>query len=284
MTWQKKYWWYVGVLFVLAVSFTVWILVHQQPKLTFVACDVGQGDALLFSFPTGERVLVDGGPDRSVLDCLGRHLPVWRQKLDTVVLTHGDSDHLTGLIPVLGRYSVGEIVLTGVKIKSKTYEAWEQAVEKEAKNGAVVTYQKEGRVVRYGEAWIEYLYPDEDLSKSNVSTNESSVVMKVCYKMKCILTVGDTGIEEENVLLTKGFDLKADILKVGHHGSKYSSSERFLNAVKPLLAVVSVGKNQFGHPTFQTLWRLQKRKVNILRTDYKGDVVIEIDGEGFIYP
>jgi len=257
-----------------AAAIFVWSeVLAQQPsaKLKIDFFDVGQGDALLIDAPNGNQALIDGGPSDAILAKLGEALPFSDRKIELLILTHPDADHLSGLVEVLKRYEVGEILETGILDNSSEYQAWDDLIK--AKNIPVI-FASAGQVIKIADqAEIKILYPlgkinGEDFSKD---TNSTSIVGKLIYGKNSLLFTGDAEGSVESPLLFGGADLKADILQVAHHGSKNSSGQEFLNAVAPSTAVIQVGaKNKYGHPTPEVLDRL--KGVKIFRTDQDGDV------------
>lgn len=257
----------------------VWLAVFAQAQDSRVKIDffdVGQGSAILIDAPNQNQVLIDGGPSDAILAKLGQALPFYDRKIELLILTHPDSDHLSGLVEVLKRYEVGQILETGIADKSAEYRIWNDLIKN--KNIPVV-FARAGEVVKIADNLaIEILYPfgkiiGQDFSKN---TNATSLVGKIIYGQNSVLFTGDAEEQTEQSLVFSGANLKADILVVGHHGSKNSTSEKFLSAVAPKIAVIQVGaKNKYGHPTQEVLDRL--KGVDIFRTDLDKDVNFACD-------
>jgi competence protein ComEC len=259
--------------------FLLVLVAFQLPKkrLELSFCDVGQGDATLVSWGS-YQMLVDGGPDSSVLSCLGKSMPFWDRKIELVVVTHPQADHMTGMIEVLKRYEVENFYMSGVENDIAEVRELKRVMEKfEVTNLEF----KAGDGVRLGEVSLEVLYPIEITSEvcEIKDINEVSTVLRGSYgKFEFLLTGDiDTKIEDELRLTDKLTDV--EVLKVAHHGSKTSTSGEFLLAVKPELAVISVGKNRFGHPTREVLERLRELGAMIKRTDEDGLVRLVSTGE-----
>ena len=249
-------------------------IVWQWPdgRVHLVACDVGQGDGILI-WRGSAQVVVDGGPDRKIVDCLSRFVPFWDRSIELVVLTHPEADHVTGLVEVLKRYAVGQLVTSNVAKDTRVFGEFKQAV---AKDQVPVHIAMAGEEVMVGGLAFKVLGARTEAAE----VNETSVVLKLVYGQFRALLTGDIGSETEQVLVNSGSNLRSNVLKVGHHGSKFSSSEEFLRAVKPALAVISVGKkNRYGHPTQETLGRFRAVGARILRTDESGHIEIVSDGE-----
>lgn len=268
---KKPFFWLVLVLGL------VWMAVFQLPdkNLHLVFCDVGQGDAVLISHRS-HQILIDGGPNNQVLSCLGNNLPFWDRTIEMVVATHPDADHITGLIDVIKRYSVEQFVLNSAGKDSAVFHEFQRVIGAE---GAGVYFPQEGDQVKLGALKMIVLWPlsqEKVLGATTVEkeANETSIVILLSFGEFDVLLPGDISSQIE-VQLDLG---DIEVLKVAHHGSKFSTSEEFLEKVKPELAVVSVGKNRFGHPTREVLERLETLGIALLRTDQEGEVEVVSDG------
>ena len=248
-------------------------------RLTVSVLDVGQGDAILVETPGGHRVLIDGGPSgQAVTEALGEALPFWERTLDLVVLTHPQEDHLAGLIEVLERYDVRQVLATPLEADTAAYREWRELIRRqqipyhEARPGLWIDLG--------GGATLRVLGPGEKALASS-DPNDASLVLKLVWGEVSFLLTGDIEIDGEEALLSAfGGDggLRSAVLKVPHHGGATSSSSAFLRAVRPAVAVVSVGEdNRFGHPSAAALDRLSGAL--LLRTDQHGTVRLSTDGE-----
>ena len=274
----------VGAFFLFCSG--VWSVVyaetpHSSGILTFAVLDIGQGDALYIESPAGVQVVVDGGPDDSLLRALPAVMPALDRSLDAIIETHPDSDHIGGFSGLLNRYEVGVFISPGIPKDTATAKKLEQRVD-EKKIPRVIA--RRGMSLDLGDgARLDILYPDRDVSTLPGSrANEGCIVAKLVYKNTSALLACDApALTEVRLLQIAPEELESDILKVPHHGSKYSSTEAFIDAVHPAAAVISVGKNSYGHPTNQTLDRLAARDIEVLRTDEKGTIVCKSDGAKF---
>jgi len=269
------------------------VLQVPDNKLHLVFCDVGQGDAIL-AIKGDKQILIDGGPSQKVLECLSRHMPFWDKKIELVVLTHPDSDHITGLVPVLERYSVNQILANSLVTDTGVFSKFRNLVIA----GKIPVYSpKNGDKIKIAEIELDILFPLEKLGNEVVwkgdqpqdvmgattysgNLNKTAIALELKDQDFKALLTGDIGVEEE-ALLRQGFGglEPVDVLKVGHHGSKYSTSLAFLEEIKPKLAVISVGaSNKYGHPTSEILERLKSLNIKILRTDIDGEIEIVSDG------
>lgn len=251
-----------------------------EAKLKLVFCSVGQGDAILMIWKN-QQILVDGGPNNRVLDCLGRHLPFWDRTLELVIASHAEADHITGLVEVVKRYQVEQFLAVNEANSTPEWQGLNQALNE---NQIPVKELIAGDGVVFGPITLKWLWPevhgsgDVRVLGAKTSLNKFSQVIQASFGTFDWLLTGDIDSKIEQQLVQSGKLQDIEVLKVAHHASKYSSSQEFLNAVTPELAVIEVGKNSFGHPTPEVLGRLNQIKAQIKRTDTDGDVVIISDG------
>ncbi|NCN52595.1 MBL fold metallo-hydrolase [Candidatus Parcubacteria bacterium] len=208
--------------------------------------NIGQGDATLIVSPTGEQVLIDAGPDSSVIRELSAVMGFFDKDIDMVIVTHPDKDHVAGFVDVFDRYTVGTILRTENESGTPVWQEVERGMNAE---GAKIIYARRSQTYDLGGgAALEVLFPDID--PSGLESNTSSIIVRLTYGSTSFLFTGDSPKAiEEYLVLRDGEYLKADVLKVGHHGSRTSTSELFLAEVSPTYAIISAGKNnQYGHP------------------------------------
>jgi len=248
---------------------------HPQKLLEVDFLDVGQGDAELIKTPYGQKILIDGGPDNKVLAELGRNLPLLERKIDLVILTHPHDDHVAGLIDVLKKYRVEKILMTNASSNAPPFEEFLKV--NAIKKTPVIIVAGKQKITLGEDLELDILHPRN--TDQDADLNDSSIVAMLVYKNKKFLFTGDAGVLTEKELIDNQVDLKADVLKVGHHSSETASSLEFLRAVSPRFAVIEVGAdNKFGFPKADTLWRLGKVGAKIFRTDLNGTVKIKTDG------
>jgi competence protein ComEC len=267
-----------AALLLVGSAFALGDTLRGSPEfLTVAVLDVGQGDAILIETPRGHRLLVDGGPSGSrLMQALGRELPSSARYIDLVVLTHGQDDHVTGLVTLLERYEVGSALASPLAGMTSAYAAWEASLQREAvpiREAVAGEWLDLGDGVR-----LEVLGPGPELLRdTRDDLNNNSVVLRLAYGDVSFLLTGDLGADGEDALLRHGGDLRSTVLKVGHHGSDSSTTLPFLAAVRPAYAVISTGaENSYGHPSPSTQLRLAG--VPFLRTDENGNVRFETDG------
>lgn len=243
--------------------------------------DIGQGDAIFIETPSGRQVLIDGGPDNKVLSKLGEVMPFYDKDIDIVVVSHPHADHVVGLIDVLERYEIKNIIEAKESYNSSEFRAWQEAVKNENANNIEAVA---GRVIDLGDGVnLTILHPFESVIGDNPKNPHDDVVVAMLkYKGLEVMLTGDMEDEAERHLIMAGENLDSDVLKVGHHGSKTSTSEEFLSAVSPEVAVIQVGvKNRYGHPSPEVLERLENYGIKYYRNDLDGDIKLVSDGNNF---
>jgi competence protein ComEC len=240
--------------------------------------DIGQGDAIFIESPSGQQVLIDGGPDNKILSKLGETMPFWDNDIDVVIATHPHADHIGGLIQVLGRYNIKNIIEAKESYNSPEFKAWEEAIKKE---DAQEIEAMAGKIIDMGDGVnLKIMFPFESVAGTETKTpHDDDVVVKLEYKNLDVMLTGDLEAKIERQLIIEGYDLDSDVLKVGHHGSKTSSSEEFLSAVTPEVGIIQVGlKNKYGLPSPEVLSRLENFGIKYYRNDLDGTIKIISDG------
>lgn len=265
-------------------------------------CDVGQGDAILITHKD-TQILIDGGKDAQVLDCLKKTVPFWDGKIELVVATHADADHIGGLASVVSSYVVEKLLVPAHSAQTADFREFYLAVSRERGSGAALAEPQVGFGVnisnefqltvlahRGADGQLDPLWSamsetelwDSSIMSNSITddTNDGSIVLSMSHKQVSMLLAGDLEVNGERALQSAGLIDRATILKVGHHGSKTSSSELFLDHVSPEIAVISVGdKNRYGHPHQEVLTRLQQKGAQIMRTDTEGTIHFVSNGQ-----
>ncbi|MDH4359040.1 MAG: MBL fold metallo-hydrolase [Candidatus Berkelbacteria bacterium] len=246
-----------------------------EVEITFL--DVGEGDAILISLGGSTQILIDGGRDGGVLNPLDDQMPLFDKKIEYVVATHPDADHIGGLDEVFESYKIEQFIESGDKSDSATYAKLQEAVKNE---GAKTRIVSRGDVIRFGgEARGVVLWPDEG---SGFDSNNLSVVLKFEYKESCAILTGDAELQAQEKILGGDQNIQCELYKVPHHGAANGLDKRFIEKVKPKYAVISVGENnQYGHPTQAVLDSLAGIGAKILRTDELGTISFETDGKNW---
>lgn len=269
------------VFSLLGLTAFVWyeILFFAPPAAGDYFLDVGQGDAELSVFPDGVKVLTDAGPDKAVLASIAKVLSPGDRYIDIGVISHPQLDHFNGFNYLLDNYNFGAFITNG-RMDSPGVGEWPALLKKiESRRIPLITLAAGDKLLdKNGE--IDFLSPDKELIQSG-ELNDTAFVELARFSAFRILLTSDIGSNVEKYLIAKGLALAADVLKVGHHGSKYSSSDEFLRAVNPKVAVIEVGaKNPYGHPRREALARLASSTIaKIFRTDRNGTVEVLADGQ-----
>lgn len=249
--------------------------------LTVAFLDIGQGDATLIRSPGGKTMLIDGGRgDSQALEVIIPKLQEWGvAKVDVMVATHPDADHIGGLPAVIENFPVETVALTGQVHPTQIYERFLIDVRDSVSN-AIQT--RTGTTIPFDPALqVQVLGPEDDVVQRD-DTNNASIVIKLTYGQVSFLFTGDAEELEEETILSHGVDLHSTVLKVGHHGSRSSTSEAWLNAVQPQVGVISAGlNNRYGHPHQEVLDLLNRFDVQIYRTDQQGTITIVTNGSTF---
>ncbi|MCX6794173.1 MAG: hypothetical protein NTY06_03665 [Candidatus Gottesmanbacteria bacterium] len=258
-------------------------------KLHMFFCNVGQGDAVYIRFPDGRDMLIDGGPNDTVLQCLGRHMPFWDREINLVVNSHPQNDHIKGLISVLDRYKVDYVVRSDIASSSDVYAQFVSVIKT---HHVPVRMVIRGERIAIGLTSLSIIWPSQSQiarmqpgtnvlgASTDAGLNDGSLVFLLRYGSFDALFPGDAdshveGQYDEDVLA----DGQVELLKVPHHGSKTGMTQAFVDWVKPALAVISVGKNSYGHPSAEAIDMLRLANSVIHRTDQEGDIEIVSDGK-----
>ena len=269
------------MVLVIILNFTLYKSFDKNLEIYFF--NVGQGDAELI-FQGGHTILIDGGRDASVISELSKALPVINRKIDVIILTHPHADHVSGLVDVLKRYKVGVVLGSGVVYNTSEYNAFLEEVRNQKIPFILAGAGEKIKIGDLGQLTILHPFDLNFLGKSLTNVHDSMVVARFDFGKESFLFAGDTENDLENNLVFKGADVKADVLKVGHHGSKNSSPPTFLKKVSPQFSVIEVGKNNiYHHPADITLRNLAAIGSEIFRTDLNGTIKFLSDGLKLVY-
>lgn len=271
----------LGALLIVAIS--VWSAVAKAPDkyLHLYFLNVGQGDSEYVRDSNNFDMLIDGGPDNSVLAELGNAMPFYDKKIDLVILSHPHADHVSGLVEVLKRYEVGEIWLTDAVSNTGDYLEFLKTIQNKNIKTKLV---KAGDNFEFDQLKLQILWPTESYKDEKVSNlNNTSVVLKLTYGDFSALFTGDAEeLVQEQLINNFNILNNLSILKVAHHGSSNAADDSFIKIIAPKIAVIEVGENNmFGHPTASTLKKYEATGAKIYRTDRDGRVEIISDGKTF---
>lgn len=273
------------LIFCNLIAFGIFYDLRTVENFRVVFFDVGQGDAALIRTAKRQTILIDGGPEQAILPHLAREIPFWEKKIDLIILTHPDADHLSGLVEVLQRYDVKQVLWNGQEADTLLYKQWKSLIQ-----DIPSRYAFRGQKVYFSGGRLDVLYPPKDYQFSD-DLNEGSIINKLIHSNGKILYTGDAYKAQESKLLSwekdcqnnnfywcDVMDLSADVLKVGHHGSSSSSDALFLSRVKPKIALISAGQdNRYGHPHQETLNLLKTLDISIHQTSEDGNLIINFD-------
>ncbi len=268
---RKKILYLLVLVLLILVLYLGYRIYTQRKPLQVIFFDIGQGDSILIQKGT-RQVLIDGGPSgKTALAKLGAYLPYFDRQIDIVIPTHPDQDHIGGLVDVARNYQIGKVLATAAEKDTQVFREWKD----------LLSYHKvetievwRGAQIKLGDARMKVIYPAGRVDPTAGDANDKSVVARFDFGEDSFLLTGDIEFGGEQLILESGENIGADVLKVAHHGSKSSSSERFVDAVSPETAVISVGAdNRYGHPAEVVLDVLWERNIEILRTDEAGDIV-----------
>jgi len=267
------------IVIAIFVFFQAFYTISSKNQVKVFFCDIGQGDAILIDFGDNQQALIDAGPNKAVLSCLGQYLPFYDNTIEYLILTHPDSDHLGGMIPIIQNYEIGQLLYTGVKSKTKLYQRFRDLIkEKEIKTRLV----KANDIIKPTDLGkLKIIYPKTiQQAKQQDNLNNSSIVAILDVKRIEVLLTGDA--EHEVWQELKNQLPKVEVLKVSHHGAKNGTDETLLKQTRPKQAVISVGaSNSYGHPTTQTLNFLQEYDIEIFRTDQQGTIELRTNGKDY---
>ena len=276
----KEYYKVFILIFLFLIFTFIWSnafsLKNKNLKVVFL--DIGQGDSIFIESPVGNQVLFDGGAGDTLIRVLPKYMSFFDRDLDMIVVTNPDKDHFEGFISLLSKYKVPVILTSGVEANQNPLyiELLKKVDENKMKN---ITGRRGQRIDLGGGVFIDIIFPDRDVS--SLGHNDGSLVAKLVYGETSFLLTGDTTENMEKYFVEKYEDsIKANILKVAHHGSKTSTSKVFVEAVSPEMAIISAGKdNSYGHPHKEVLDILEKEKIPVLGTYDEGSIFLESDGK-----
>ena len=246
-----------------------------EPKFYFL--DVGQGDSELVVFPGGMKIITDAGPDSKIVKSAERVLGEDKY-IDLGLITHSQLDHFNGFYYLLDHYNFGAFIING-RTDAAAKSEWDALFAKIKEKNIPVIVLSAGDKIRFEDNSIKIISPGPEFISSGEPNDTGLVELISAPPVRAIFTA-DTGSNIEDFLIKQKIDLSADILKVGHHGSKYSTSDEFLKAINPKVAVIEVGaKNVYNHPTPETLERLKNASVPVFRTDQDGTVTVTAEAD-----
>jgi len=272
---------YIVIVIFLFTNIFIWTAVSRADRagvLTVAFLDIGQGDAIYIEAPNGNQILIDGGPSSgALLRALGGVMPFWDRSIDVVIATHPDQDHVGGLPAVIENMRVDSVLTTKNTSDTGAYSAFEKAATKNDPRRILARANE--RVILDNGVVLEILFPDRDTE--NWESNTSSIIARLSYGEESFLFTGDAPESIEKYLVSKSSGtLHSSVLKLGHHGSRTSSSKIFLSAVDPKYAIISAGKNnKYGHPHKEVTNLLGELKIPAVSTYEQGTIIFKTNGK-----
>lgn len=269
---------FLSICFFLIISWPfIFVFTPEEDQVIFF--DVGQGDSAIVTSTRGKTLLIDGGPDKTVLYKLGKFLPWWKRDIDAILLSHAHADHLVGILEVLKRYKIDTIILPDAFYTTKEQSALREYLETEDIQSLFIS-SKRSEIFDKGIS-LDFFHPERSYKeKQEKNPNNTSILLKIRFASSAVLFTGD--IESQAQAENLNEDLQSDILKFPHHGSSDSLNPAFLKKVSPLITVVSSGENSYGHPSLRTIRAIENLPSRVLRTDKDGDIRLIFDGEYII--
>lgn len=278
----------IAAIAIVGVLLCVWFLLPRPATLTMI--DVGQGDALLLRTRHGQTIVIDAGNNPGYLGKLGQLLGPWDRTIDLLVLTHPHEDHVSGFVDLARRWKVGAVLWTGVEYPAPAYQAFQSWVRSLQPEQLLVA--NAGQRIDIDGGWIEVVWPIESLQGKVAATdgaegsggvNDTSIVLEIHIDGHSMMLSGDVSSVVERTIVSRTVVKPVDIIKVGHHGSRYSTSEQWVEVLKPSIALISVGaKNEFNHPAQSVIGRLREMGTQVYQTSLDGTVSVEFRSDGLM--
>lgn len=251
-----------------------------RPRILKVSFyDIGQGDSIFIETPDRFQVLFDGGPGPAILERLSGDMPFYDRSLNLLVSTHPDADHISGLIDVLERYQVASVITSSVGTRTSAYERFTQELGYERTNiRQGMAFSDKDPILLGGGVALTILHPDAGTPTTN--TNDSGIVSLVTYGKFNVLLLADVSKEVEKHILP-WITNQVTVVKIAHHGSRFSSGKEFLSRIAPQICVIQVGKNTYGHPSLEALASITQAGCQLWRTDRQGTLTLYSDGNSY---
>ncbi len=296
----------IGLISIIIIGILVWksTITNKLSLMQIVMCDVGQGDGILFS-KGSFQILVDAGPDEAILACLSKVMPPLDTSLEVVIATHADADHIGGMKHVFQQYQISLLLTPAWGRSTQVYTDFLSSVRQQISHGLKVYSPQAGDVIHFGpDIWCNIISPEKAWGDPNLflmpttetqlldilalqsdderATNDGSIGTILYYGQVSVLLTGDMEMLAEKAALKAGLIPDVDMLKVGHHGAKTSTSEEFLRVSKPEMSLVSAGrKNSYGHPAAEVITRLRSVGSQVKQTNEHGAITVMSDGTSY---
>lgn len=269
----------IFTLIIILILVPYYFLEGNDDKLKLYFIDVGQGDGIIIKSPEDKIIIIDGGPYDNFYQKVSEKLPFRKRNIDLLIITHAHRDHYLGLINIIENYKIDNIFYSGYDIDLYDYKYLMDLIKEKNINLLAVKYGEEINFEK--DIKLTILHPFI-IKEKEEDINNTSVAIKLTYKNFDVIFTGDMTCEGEKELIQKEKILESEILKIGHHGSRWATCDYFLGKVKPKIGIIQVGKdNNFNHPHKETIDRLKNAQVEIFRNDLLGDIFISSNGYNY---
>lgn len=270
---------YIAIIVLFLINILCWQKIYSQhftPPNSITFLDVGQGNATLLQTSDSYQILIDAGPDNTGLSQISQLIPITDKTIELAIITHPHADHLVGFNYILSQYQINTLLYTNVDYQEDNYQYLKEQMQTQ---NVRQIYANNKYSIKLSNIQIKLLYPFTDIQNQKFDElNNSSIAMQIISPTKTILITGDLHADIEQQLIDRyGSTLHSDILVVGHHGSKTSTCDQFLNTVDPETVIISAGiDNKFNHPSPETIDKLTRKNIEIKRTDLDGNISFEL--------
>lgn len=273
----KKYLFFIGIILIIFYFLITYQTSKKNNNLEVSFIDSGQADAIFIKTPNQKNIIIDFGSEQG-LKQLEKEIEWWNKQIDLIIITHPHDDHITGLLPIIKKYKIKQIMYNGLDYESNVYNELLNLITEYNIPLLLPNYNQIINIEP--DCFLNIIYPITSFYQQTIDNiNNSSIVSRLVCNNSSFLFMGDVETKIENEILATNLNIKSDVIKIGHHGSVTASSEKFLEKVDPKIAIIMVGKNNdFNHPSLRIIKRLNKLNIKLFRTDQDGTIKIISDG------
>jgi len=274
----KKILFFTGLIIIIFYFLITYQVSKKNNNLEISFIDSGQADAIFIKTPNQQNIIIDFGSEQGLKE-LEKEIPWWNKQIDLIIITHPHDDHITGLIPIIKKYDVKQILYNGIDYESTIYNELLKLISYYKIPLLLPVYNQ--TINLESDCFFNIIYPITNIYQQKIdNVNNSSIVSRLTCNHSSFLFMGDAENEVESEILSAGINIKSDVIKIGHHGSVTASNQKFLEAVNPKIAIIMVGENNdFNHPSLRIIKRLEKLNIKMFRTDQDGTIKIISDGK-----
>ncbi len=274
----KKYLFFIGIILIIFYFLITYQTSKKNNNLEVSFIDSGQADAIFIKTPNQKNIIIDFGSEQG-LKQLEKEIEWWNKQIDLIIITHPHDDHITGLLPIIKKYKIKQIMYNGLDYESNIYNELLNLI---AEYNIPLLLPIYNQIINIEpDCFLNIIYPITSLYQQKIdNVNNSSIVSRLVCHNSSFLFMGDAETEIEDKILNTNLNIKSNVIKISHHGSVTASSEKFLEKVDPKIAIIMVGKNNnFNHPSLRLIKRLDKLNIKLFRTDQDGTIKIISDGK-----